>query len=192
MPFCSNCGKTNAESFRFCSQCGEALTAKDIVTPSPVAQKPTGRAEGIQKALKKVGRIALIIGTVGVVLLILAVGIRIRPFPLEMLEIRDATLHYDDRNPKGFSLRVTNKADVGVTDLRIRLDIIGEDKQPIDGTVFHFQRSVPPGSTRDLFNPWIGLGLLPPEGTWSFTYRVQSAHKVPPWGTRLDLIGETD
>jgi pSer/pThr/pTyr-binding forkhead associated (FHA) protein len=44
MPFCTNCGHSNADDARFCSNCGAALTPADSGTTggAPTAPGPTG------------------------------------------------------------------------------------------------------------------------------------------------------
>lgn len=97
-------------------------------------------------------------------------------FPIDSLECRDGKVFRDRGNVNMFSVRVTNRENVGVKNIRIRIGFFDTFGNPIDGIVITFPETIPPRSTKLLIKRNISLSRLPPK--WKSTYTILDAKRA--------------
>lgn len=118
----------------------------------------------------------------GIILLICVIGgiyvytIYTSRFPIESLECKDGRLVRDQGNVEMFSVRVTNRGNFGVTDIRIRIGFFDTFGNPVEAVVVTFPETVPPRSTKVLIKRNISLSRLPPK--WKSTYTILDAKRA--------------
>ena len=98
-------------------------------------------------------------------------------FPIDSLECQDGKVFRDQGNVDMFSVRVTNRGNVGVKNIRIRIGFFDTFGNPIDATVITFPETIPPGSTKVLIKRNISLSRLPTK--WKSTYTILDAIRAP-------------
>ena len=129
--------------------------------------------------IKKFAKVTAIV--IGIIALLLAIGetyiyiLDNRPFPIGSLECMDAKLFRDRGNLDMFALRVTNKENFGVKDIKIRIGFFDTLGNPIDATIITFFEMVPPKSTK-LLKGNIDISHLPPK--WKSTYSILDAKRT--------------
>ena len=97
-------------------------------------------------------------------------------FPLDSLEWQDGKVFRDHGNVDVFSVRVTNRGNFGVTDIRIRIGFFDTFGNPVDATVITFPETIPPRSTMLLIKRNISPSRLPPK--WKSTFTVLEAKRA--------------
>lgn len=98
-----------------------------------------------------------------------------RPFPIESLECKDAKLFRNRGNVDMFALKVTNRENVGVKDIKIRIGFFDTLGNPINATVITFSEMVPPKSTKHLTSN-VSISQLPAK--WKSTYTILDAKRA--------------
>ena len=98
-------------------------------------------------------------------------------FPVDSLECKDGKFFSNQGNIDIFAVTVTNKENVGVKDIRIRIGLFDTFGNPIDAMVVTFPETVPPKSTKVLTKRDIPLIRLPPK--WKSTYTILDAKRAP-------------
>ena len=99
-----------------------------------------------------------------------------RQFPVDSLECENGKFFRDQGNVEMFSVRVTNRGNFGVTDIRIRIGFFDTFGNPIDAMVVTFPEAIPPKSTKVLTKRNISLSRLPPK--WNSTYTILDAKRA--------------
>jgi hypothetical protein len=99
-----------------------------------------------------------------------------RQFPIEYVGCQDAKFFRGQGNVEMFSVRVTNRGNFGVTDIRIRIGFFDTFGNPIDAMVVTFPETIPPKSTKLLIKRNISLSRLPPK--WKSTYTILDAKRA--------------
>lgn len=97
-------------------------------------------------------------------------------FPVDSLECENGKVLRDQGNGEMFSVRVTNRGNFGVTDIRIRIGFFDTFGNLIDATVVTFPETIPPRSTTLLIKRNIPLSCLPPK--WKSTYTILDAKRA--------------
>lgn len=97
-------------------------------------------------------------------------------FPVDSLECKNGKVFRDEGNVEIFSVRVTNRGNFGVKDIRIRIGFFDTFGNPIDATVVTFPETIPPKSTKLLIKRNIPLSRLPPK--WKSTYTILDAKRA--------------
>ena len=98
-----------------------------------------------------------------------------RPFPIESLECMDAKLFRDRGNVNMFAVNITNRGNVGVKDIKIRIGFVDTLGNPINATVITFSEMVPPKSTKRLTSD-VSISHLPPK--WKSTFTILGAKRA--------------
>jgi hypothetical protein len=98
-----------------------------------------------------------------------------RPFPIESLECMDAKLFRDRGNVDMFAVKITNRENVGVKDIKIRIGFFDTLGNPINATVITFSEMVPPKSTKRLTGH-VSISQLPAK--WKSTYTILDAKRA--------------
>lgn len=98
-----------------------------------------------------------------------------RPFPIESLECMDAKLFRDRGNVDMFAVKITNRGNVGVKDIKIRIGFVDTLGNPINATVITFSEMVPPKSTKRLTSD-VSISHLPPK--WKSTFTILGAKRA--------------
>ena len=98
-----------------------------------------------------------------------------RQFPIESLECKDGKVFRDQGNVDMFALRVTNRENFGVKDIKIRIGFFDTLGNPIDAAVITFPETIPPKSTKLLITRNIHISHLPPK--WKSTYTILDAKR---------------
>jgi hypothetical protein len=98
-----------------------------------------------------------------------------RPFPIESLECEDAKFIGNRDTVKMFAVRVTNKEQFGVKDIRVRIGFIDTLGNPIDATVITLPGVIPPETTK-LLTRTVEVGPLPPQ--WKSTFSILGAKRT--------------
>lgn len=99
-----------------------------------------------------------------------------RQFPIDSLECKDGKFFSNQGNVDIFAVTVTNKENVGVKDIKIRIGFFDTLGNPVDATVVTFPETVPPRSTKQLIKRNISLSRLPPK--WKSTYTILDAKRA--------------
>ena len=99
-----------------------------------------------------------------------------RQFPIDSLECKDGKFFSNQGNVDIFAVTVTNKENVGVKDIKIRIGFFDALGNPVDATVVTFPETVPPRSTKQLIKRDISLTRLPPK--WKSTYTILDAKRA--------------
>jgi len=99
-----------------------------------------------------------------------------RQFPIDSLECKDGKFFSNQRNIDIFAVTVTNKENVGVKDIKIRIGFFDTLGNPVDATVVTFPETVPPRTTKQLIKRDISLSRLPPK--WKSTYTILDAKRA--------------
>jgi len=97
-------------------------------------------------------------------------------FPVDSLECKDGKVFRNGGDGEMFSVRVTNRGNSGVTDIRIRIGFFDTFGNPIDAAVVTFPETIPPKSTKLLIKRNIPLSRLPPQ--WKSTYTILDAKRA--------------
>lgn len=98
-----------------------------------------------------------------------------RPFPIESLECMDAKLFRDRGTVDMFALKVTNRENVGVKDIKIRIGFFDTLGNPINATIITFSEMVPPKSTKRLTSN-VSISQLPAK--WKSTFTILEAKRA--------------
>jgi hypothetical protein len=99
-----------------------------------------------------------------------------RQFPIDSLECKDGKFFSNQGNVDIFAVTVTNKENVGVKDIKIRIGFFDTLGNPVDATVVTFPETVPPRTTKQLIKRDISLSRLPPK--WKSTYTILDAKRA--------------
>jgi hypothetical protein len=96
-----------------------------------------------------------------------------RQFPIDSLECKDGKFFRDQGNVDMFAVTVTNKENVGVKDIKIRIGLFDTFGNPVEAIVVTFPETIPPRSTKLLVKRDIRISNLPPQ--WKSTFTIMEA-----------------
>jgi hypothetical protein len=99
-----------------------------------------------------------------------------RQFPTDSLECKDGKFFRDQGNVDMFAVKVTNKENFGVKDIKIRIGLFDTFGNPIEAVVVTFPETIPPRSTKLLIKRDIRISDLPPK--WKSTFTIMEAKRA--------------
>jgi hypothetical protein len=99
-----------------------------------------------------------------------------RQFPIDSLVCKEGKFFKDQGNVDMFAVTVTNKENVGVKDIKIRIGLFDTFGNPVEAVVVTFPETIPPRSTKLLVKKDIRIGKLPPK--WKSTFTIMEAKRA--------------
>ena len=99
-----------------------------------------------------------------------------RQFPIDSLECKGGKFFRDQGNGDMFAVTVTNKENVGVKDIKIRIGLFDTFGNPVEAIVVTFPETIPPRSTKLLVKRDIRISNLPHQ--WKSTFTIMEAKRA--------------